>query len=329
MVNSYYGESSSTAVTKSRVDLGAGRLEDFKVTVTDISGRVWTGTESNRPSVKPRPPSPEWLEKELSGFESKRVLDACTRAMAFHQVEVGTLESDWEGSSCADKRLRLSEASLDTVSKTLITLLPGTVEGYRITVWSRTGKQLSHPERPTSFPPPTVERPEPGELLNELLWTLLLAALLHFATFKLWSSRLIGAAGWLVAGVAGLGVVVFGNAGGEVGGYIALGILLALGNSLIFIVPRLAVWWGREAWWVSLGTGLLSLAITGALISALETGTNLGLSLPTVGRGFSALSLLPCSRWPSPSGQPGNASERSALYRFPELSPLSRATLPP
>uniref|UniRef100_UPI0025DD6D40 hypothetical protein n=1 Tax=Deinococcus sp. TaxID=47478 RepID=UPI0025DD6D40 len=267
MQSSYYGASSSPAVTGSRVELGNGGLDDYRVSVTDITGRVWTGSQAQSPRVKPRPPSAAWQQKELALAIAPAVMRACQTSLALYTIEVGTLEADWNGSSCADPRLKPAVASLDAVDRTEIKLLPGMAEGYQLTVWPKggAGEPLIYPEKPTPLPPPTPPEPVPWQTqVFQWLGGPLVLGLLYLMTVHWWSSRILGALGLLLGALVVLMLIsIFSSVSqsNEFTGYFALGLMLALGGSLVFGGLRLAVWRRREAWWVSLGNGFLSMGL--------------------------------------------------------------------
>jgi hypothetical protein len=157
----------------------------------------------------------------------------------------------------------------------------------------------------------------PAELLTAGLLGLLLVVLIV---------RMRGVP-WLAWPGLGLGLLAalelglrLGKNSNDVTGYIVIGLALLLATALLVFIPRLIVWWGCEAWWISLGSavvialvlalGLLVMnAATNALGLPYEVGYWSAYVLPFVSLGLTVWGLLrPAERRCLPLPEPGPAS---------------------
>lgn len=220
----------------------------------------------------------------------------CVTSLEQYKVDNGdTLNADWNGKSCQEAEL-ISQVSNAAVSKSQITLHPESVEGYQVTVWARTGEAVTLPEvltrrPPEESPPSTPTLPQPlGLILGGALALLVGGFVLLLITFKLPSSRIVGGLGM------GLGAFLLATAllfpvaccpitnDSWVPSILrALGELarLLLTGTALLVPPRLACWWGREAWWISVGNSVLvsAFVLIGMLGSLKVKGLSDGLQV--------------------------------------------------
>ena len=183
------------------------------------------------------------------------------------------LKAEWNGKSCQDAGL-ISEASGAAISKSLVTLHPESVEGYQVTVWPKTGEAVTLPEvltpKPPELPkspPSTPTLPQPlGLILGCVLALLIGGSTLLLTTFKLPSSQIVGGLGMALSTLLLATALLFPctccQPPTTVGCRYFQGArrprpAAAHWRGACSIPPRLACWWGREAWWVSVGSAVL------------------------------------------------------------------------
>ncbi|AZI42919.1 hypothetical protein EHF33_09290 [Deinococcus psychrotolerans] len=184
------------------------------------------------------------------------------------------LQPEWEGKGCVEVDL-VAAGNSAAIEKSLITFRPDTEEGYQVTVWPKLGGEVVVMPATLTLKPPNLQKepsspptlPQPlGFILGCFLAFLVGGLTLLLTTFKLPSSRIVGGLGM------GLGMVLVATAllfptnccpttndswvPFIVSAFGELARLLLTGAPLL-IPPRLAHWWGREAWWVSVGNAVL------------------------------------------------------------------------
>lgn len=272
------GKSNTPAVATSWIEFGSAGLEDFKIEVTDKGGKTWTGSLGHYPKLPPRTPSPltpqQQAQAQAAAYQvaAQNIARSCVTAL--EQYKVDSLErpkTEWDGKGCVEAGLAAASSGA-AIEKSLITLRPETVEGYQVTVWPKEGEAVTMPEVLTAKPPkepspssPTLPQPL-GLVLGCVLALLIGGFTLLLTTFKLPSSRMVGGLGMGLSTLLLATALLFPldccattNDSWLPGIFSALGELarLLLAGTILLIPPRLAYWWGREAWWVSVGNGVL------------------------------------------------------------------------
>ena len=205
---------------------------------------------------------------------AQSIARACVTVIEQYKIDhLDRPDFAWDGQSCQQAGL-ISGPSAQAIGRSLIALRPDTLEGYQVTVWPREGgESVALPA--TLTPKPTrwqtfllYLQNNPGQIVGGLLGAVLGALMLYGFAFSLpsygWLGKLGLFAGAVMLGLLGVLLLSARSSGqwAEVGGYIALALIGLLVAGLVFAVPRLAVWWGREKWWVSVGLGLAAVLVT-------------------------------------------------------------------
>lgn len=206
---------------------------------------------------------------------AQNVARSCVTAIQNYKVNnLERLQPEWEGKGCVEVGL-VAASNGEAIEKSLVTFRPESVQGYQVTVWPKMGGgAVIMPFTLTPKPPKELEEtpnppmlPQPLGFILGCVFALLVGTLvLLLTTFKLPSSRIVGGIGM------GLGMVLVATAllippnccpttndSWVPGIFRALGELvrLLLAGAPLLIPPRLACWWGREPWWVSVGSAVL------------------------------------------------------------------------
>jgi hypothetical protein len=275
---------SGAAVIRSEVKLQPSEtisLDAFYVTVTDLQGRTEIGRVSDYrigEDWEHLPPSPDRAMDEIRveavWAVTQKVLRACHAAIAaYRRSPGGRAGFDHDPvDRCDDPRLKPAVPGLEMVEGHQVLVLPAYPRDFRVEVTGLDGKRLTYPVPPPD-PPPSAEalrrkaQAEMARHVNGLLIILLSAALLYLMTFRFRSSPALAGLGMVLSGGVLILFLIGLGSGGDGLSIIYLifyfGIMLA--GSLLFGVPRLVVWRGREVWWVSLGTGVLGTALSALL----------------------------------------------------------------
>jgi hypothetical protein len=269
----------------SRVEVGQGWPEGFRVVLTGQSGERWAGAPGQLPAVLPRtsrlPPDQQAAARaQAVRVAADAYLRACVTALAEFQATAGAgLGADWEGATCADARLRLPDANAQrpTIVRSVIHLQGGTSAGYTVSVTGVGGVNVRWPSvAAVQAEQAQAQRDRLNRALGGLAWAPLAVLLLWVSVYRL--------PGWPVLagfGIFGVGsilvLVVFVTVVRSVTGpakhdfpFELFG-LYALVAGLTFAVPRLVVRAGQEKWWVSLGTGYVAMYLSSWVVALLLT----------------------------------------------------------